>query len=223
MAFLVYFFVLLVAAGSVIFGLDWTQAPLNPPPYATPPAQTAAVTPAPATKPETPVSTKTVPATRIAKATDAVAKAPDSTVAKAPDTTTAPQATQAAVQPPATVPATDEATQAQARATDPAADTTASTTVAAAAHCNISACSSSYRSFRASDCTYQPMSGERRLCTKTATTGKIAAATHPRMTRRNEPRYDRRDAYDDGRRGYADERRGWGFDFFGGGSYADDR
>ncbi|MBB3659646.1 1A family penicillin-binding protein [Rhizobium sp. BK650] len=32
--------------------------------------------------------------------------------------------------------------------------------------CNIAACSRSYRSFRPSDCTYQPYSGERRLCEK---------------------------------------------------------
>jgi membrane peptidoglycan carboxypeptidase len=34
----------------------------------------------------------------------------------------------------------------------------------AAPSCNITACSRSYRSFRASDCTYQPFQGERRLC-----------------------------------------------------------
>ncbi len=32
--------------------------------------------------------------------------------------------------------------------------------------CNITACSRAYRSFRASDCTYQPYSGGRRLCEK---------------------------------------------------------
>lgn len=32
--------------------------------------------------------------------------------------------------------------------------------------CNITACSRSYRSFRPSDCTYQPYSGRRRLCEK---------------------------------------------------------
>ncbi|WP_025661787.1 PBP1A family penicillin-binding protein [Rhizobium sp. IBUN] len=32
--------------------------------------------------------------------------------------------------------------------------------------CNVRACSRSYRSFRPSDCTYQPYSGERRLCEK---------------------------------------------------------
>ncbi len=32
--------------------------------------------------------------------------------------------------------------------------------------CNVTACSASYRTFTASDCTYQPSQGERRLCTK---------------------------------------------------------
>jgi penicillin-binding protein 1A len=32
--------------------------------------------------------------------------------------------------------------------------------------CNITACSRSYRSFRPSDCTYQPYTGGRRLCEK---------------------------------------------------------
>jgi len=33
-------------------------------------------------------------------------------------------------------------------------------------HCNVSACTAAYRSFRPSDCTYQPTDGPRRLCTK---------------------------------------------------------
>ncbi len=32
--------------------------------------------------------------------------------------------------------------------------------------CDVSACNSAYRSFRESDCTYQPSNGPRRLCTK---------------------------------------------------------
>lgn len=36
----------------------------------------------------------------------------------------------------------------------------------AAPSCNISACERSYRSFRASDCTYQPYRGQRKLCTR---------------------------------------------------------
>jgi hypothetical protein len=32
--------------------------------------------------------------------------------------------------------------------------------------CNVDACTAAYRSFRASDCTYMPSAGQRRLCTK---------------------------------------------------------
>jgi len=32
--------------------------------------------------------------------------------------------------------------------------------------CNVSACAGAYRSFRASDCTYQPLGGPRRICAK---------------------------------------------------------
>jgi hypothetical protein len=210
MAFLVYFFVLLVAAASVVFGLDWTQAPLNPPPYATVPAQTAAVAPEPAPK---------AVGVKPAAHSVAVAKTTEKPSAKTADSV------QASV-PAAPVAAVDPATQAQASATP--ADTTGATPVAAAS-CNVSACSSAYRSFRASDCTYQPMSGERRLCTKSGSAGKVAAAAHPRSTHRAEPRddyrdrrysdrrdsyYDRRDAYDGDRRG------GWGLGgLFGGGDY----
>jgi BA14K-like protein len=34
------------------------------------------------------------------------------------------------------------------------------------ASCNVDACTAAYRSFRPSDCTYQPTNGPRRLCTK---------------------------------------------------------
>jgi 1A family penicillin-binding protein len=51
---------------------------------------------------------------------------------------------------------------------DPAPETTSDSAIAGGENtsrsCNISACSRSYRSFRPSDCTYQPYSGERRIC-----------------------------------------------------------
>ena len=37
---------------------------------------------------------------------------------------------------------------------------------AAQPQCDVNACAAAYRSFRASDCTYLPGGGERRLCTK---------------------------------------------------------
>lgn len=43
---------------------------------------------------------------------------------------------------------------------------TAATPDAAAPACNVQACEAAYRSFTASDCTYQPFDGPRRLCTK---------------------------------------------------------
>ena len=42
--------------------------------------------------------------------------------------------------------------------------------------CDIEACSASYRSFRASDCTYQPFFGERKLCTRGGSADDLAAA-----------------------------------------------
>lgn len=38
------------------------------------------------------------------------------------------------------------------------------TDVVAPPGCNVTACEAAYRSFRASDCTYQPNNGPRRLC-----------------------------------------------------------
>jgi hypothetical protein len=37
---------------------------------------------------------------------------------------------------------------------------------AVVAKCNIDRCAKAYKSFRASDCTYQPFEGERRLCAR---------------------------------------------------------
>src|SRR3569623_1246501 len=115
MAFLVYFFVLLVAAASVLFGLDWTQAPLNPPPYATVPAQIAAVAPDPAPK-----AVGVKPAAR----TIAVAKTTEKPPAKTADIVQAPV-------PAAAVAAVDPATQAQARATAGTAIAATATSTAA--------------------------------------------------------------------------------------------
>jgi hypothetical protein len=196
MSFLVYFFVLLVAAGSVIFGLDWTQAPLNPPPYAKLPTQQAvAAAPAPVMPKQHTVGAS---AREVALKTPAAEPASSgSTAANKTGNTT------------------DEATQAQASATDSSADQADKAgTTAAAAHCNVSACSASYRSFRASDCTYQPYEGARRLCTRTS--AKVAAASHPHSVRHADARGEARIT---DRRDYPD--RGWGFGFFGGDAYSD--
>ena len=193
MAFLVYLFVLVVAAGSIVFGLDLTQSPLQPPSYATPVAQTtdASATIAPA-KIKTTATTGTASAAKTS----------------APATSAANPAGVAA--------------NAQASAEDTQNQPATTAAVSAPNHCAIEACAAAYHSFRASDCTYQPFGSERRLCTKGATTKKIAAvrpsAVHhasrsPADIRRA---YDRRYAErDNARDSYAEPRRGWAFDLFG--------
>lgn len=49
--------------------------------------------------------------------------------------------------------------------------------------CNIAACSGAYRSFRASDCSYQPVEGARRQCELTPGAAKVAS--QPREWRAN--------------------------------------
>jgi BA14K-like protein len=74
----------------------------------------------------------------------------------------------------------------------------------AASSCNYQACSAAYYSFRASDCTYQPYDGPRRLCTKSGdprsardeSPDDLRGAT--RAVRRLPPRDRVDDAYDSG-------------------------
>ena len=48
--------------------------------------------------------------------------------------------------------------------------------LAASNRCNVQACASAYQSFRASDCTYQPFEGGRRVCEKPPGTGQKVAS-----------------------------------------------
>jgi hypothetical protein len=201
MAFFVYLFVLLVAAGSVIFGMDLTQSPLRPPAYATPSTQTTTSTPpvsAPAriasvaaTAPARAKSTAPAPANNVA----------ESTADKAADTSGVAAHAEASVQ--------------EAHAEPPVTNAA----VSAPNHCAIDACAAAYRSFRASDCTYQPYGAERRLCTKTTSSRRVAAlrpAVHHASRSDLRRAYDRAYAErDDNRGSYGDRRRGWAFDLFG--------
>jgi hypothetical protein len=49
----------------------------------------------------------------------------------------------------------------------------------AADHCDVAACETAYHSFRATDCTYQPTDGPRRLCSKGAPAAVAAEAAAP--------------------------------------------
>jgi hypothetical protein len=161
MSFLVYFFVLLVAASSVLFGLDWMHAPLQPPPSAARTMQTARV-PVPATNV---AETRAQPASQAHKVADA-------TPAVAP----APTASAAVAAVPASAAATDGVSATETTgSTDTQTAQAKETAVSKAPLCDVSACERSYHTFTPIDCTYQPYGGPRRLCTKGAPPGGHAA------------------------------------------------
>jgi hypothetical protein len=203
MTFFVYFIVLLITVGSVIFGADWMQAPMSPMPASKyelhaakpppPPVQQVAKadtkseakveTQAEANKPAAKPAETAGAATPATAATPAPA-APD--VAALPAPIVAEESSQvAAAEPPKcdiaacerayrTFTASDCTYQPSGevprrlctKGTPPAAASAARPEARAQATCNIAACSDAYISFNASDCTYQPSDGPRRLCTK---------------------------------------------------------
>ena len=151
MPFVVYFIVLLITAGSVLFGLDWLSAPMSPMP-ASKYALHAAKIPTPPPSPPRPESSATTgPAVAVNPAQGAV----DAAAVTAPATA-------------AGTPGTVEPTPAPSIAAEPAAT--------AQPQCDVTACASAYRSFTASDCTYQPFEGPRRLCEKGNPPQSAAAA-----------------------------------------------
>lgn len=157
MSRLAYFAVLMVALGSVLFGLDWQSAPMSP-----------------------------MPETRLAlQAASASAPPPMSRAVPAGPTgglsTAAPAKTGAAAN--AGGATTGQKVSVQTNAKQPGSSNAANPSPSAAADkanaalaqiavegtqlkCNARACASAYQSFQASDCTYQPRNGPRRLCKK---------------------------------------------------------
>ena len=132
MSFVVYFVVVLITASSVLFGLDWLQAPMSPMPVSQYQLR-AAKLPEPAQP--------AVAATQVPPAPVAVVAPPVQQQEPAPIVVPEPVA------------------------------------AAAPPRCDIGACTTAYRSFTSADCTYQPLEGPRRLCTKgdppaQATTGE---------------------------------------------------
>lgn len=157
MSFIVYFFVALIAAGSVLFGLDWLQAPLSP---------------MPASKYELRAAMPPPPAPTVVKVEPRVEPTP----AAAPMVAAKPQAPVAAAP---VVPATPAAPEQQPVAIVAPEPDAAATAQAAAPKCNIEVCAAAYRSFTAADCTYQPLDGPRRLCTRGAPPAAAAIPVPP--------------------------------------------
>lgn len=77
--------------------------------------------------------------------------------------------------------------------------------------CNVEACAAAYRSFRESDCSYQPVIGARRTCEGApglggpSSTGQAAAPPPPQQQAR--PQFDTRNAPQISRRNYEDALR----------------
>jgi hypothetical protein len=125
----VYGFVLVIALGSVLLGLDWRSAPMSP-------------------------MVDTLAGLRAAPApTPAVVQSPSETPSA---TIGAPIVPPGLAAPVARAPAPGAATQAAAPGVEAEPQV----------RCNIEACTAAYHSFRATDCTYLPISGPRRLCAK---------------------------------------------------------
>jgi hypothetical protein len=140
----VYGAVLVITLGSVLLGLDWLSAPMSPMinteaglRAAAPPQVSASPAPPAPLAPSEPSAT---PSANIG-----VPIVPPSLVAPARPNTPA---------------AGSGGTSAQA--TPPAMITAPAPEV----KCNIDACTAAYHTFTASDCTYQPIGGPRKLCTK---------------------------------------------------------
>ncbi|MBS0247511.1 MAG: BA14K family protein [Proteobacteria bacterium] len=194
MSFFVYFIVLLISVGSVIFGADWLQAPMTPMApsryelHAAKPPPQPAVQQAEAKAPDvTPSETTDAQAQASASATPVVAA--NQVTASPPPSAVMPQpaiveAPVAATEPPkcdiaacerayrsftpsdCTYQPSDGPRRLCTKGTPPAAASSVKPDARAQASCNIAACSDAYISFSASDCTYQPSDGPRRLCTK---------------------------------------------------------
>jgi hypothetical protein len=126
-----YSAVVLVAAGSVVMGLDWMSAPMPPMPT---PKNVVFVPPPP-------------PKVAVPVVAPVAVPNPAQSTNQSPPVASAPVASVAAPVPAATPVAAPLAAAAKIR-------------------CDADACAAAYRSFRESDCTYNPSSGPRRLCTK---------------------------------------------------------
>ena len=159
MSYIVYFFVALIAAWSVLFGLDSVPAPMSPMPPS-PYALRAAVPPPLSAPAIASVEPKAEPA-ETAKPSVVPAKPPVAVAAR-----------------PAPGPAQPTALDRQPASIVAAEPGSAAAPVgnASSPACNVAVCAAAYRSFTAADCTYQPGDGPRRLCTKGAPPATPVAA-----------------------------------------------
>jgi BA14K-like protein len=161
MQFLVYLTVLMVSVSTVLLEIHWLT---TPPPQPKPAVQASAPPPRPKVEgPNAELSPIYPRRVEPARPTSALANdiAAKSETGQKPAAETTGVATRADDSASASPP--DNAQNAQAYAPPPkqnAPDEAA----ASNNRCDVQACASAYKSFRASDCTYQPYGGPRRVC-----------------------------------------------------------
>ena len=190
MAFIFYFIVILVTAAGAMFGLDLATSPLPPTPNVpigrvaqapqpAPVKHVRKIAQAPANRRKRRASPTTVRSARSIRRRRADARTRRKRWPAAPPRRNrppngewlppaSPQQAMASAPPGDKQPAAKTADNAAQPAPQPLA-------APSAAHCNIAACSAAYRSFRAADCTFQPLQGPRRLCMRSGA-ARIAAA-----------------------------------------------
>jgi hypothetical protein len=206
MQFLVYLTILMVSVSTVLLEIHWLTTPPPQPKTAVqasaPPPRPKVEGPSPALSPVYPkkvepappaqnsvqngtgaatagnTATKSEPAQKpVAETTGAATRAEEPDKAKSAEAPVSAHNAQASV--------------AQPKQNEPD-DKAASNN-----RCDVQACASAYKSFRASDCTYQPFGGERRVCSKApeqrADRGQRDEPQRRAYNRRDDDRDDARD------------------------------
>lgn len=157
MSFLLYLVVLVVSVTSVMMGLDWLSSPA---PVVRPAVHTASAPAKLARVKRAKATTNTAAHKELAdiKTDRKPVTAADTTSANAEAKATSGTGGNEL----ARVAQGDNTVQAED--TDIKAPTEQATAAVAGPRCDVHACETYYRSFRASDCTYQPFDGPRRFC-----------------------------------------------------------
>jgi hypothetical protein len=201
MPFLAYVAIILVSLGGILFEVNWLTSPkldtkATVQASTAAPAKLAEATPA---KSDAPIAPRNVaptvtmgPAAPTAPAAPAAAQAQASEPAPAPSTVATIAAPVSAAPPVAPAPTVTPAPLAAAPSTagvastdfkrefttdvKPAAAATPALAVSTNNKCDVAHCSAAYQSFRASDCTFQPLEGPRKVCDRAPDTTQRAAA-----------------------------------------------
>jgi hypothetical protein len=193
MAFILYLAVLLVSAASVLFGLDLITSPLSSPPNVPIGRSVQHVARAPAV---TDTGERQTRKQALADDRELTPVYPARPGPSAPLQTNGTAASDETV--------TEPAPADQTASVPPAPDSERVAAVQPALReaqmsCDVQACGSAYRSFRSTDCTYQPSNGARRICEKSANGETAVAAPLPPAPKQalkpdSKPEYKRQQA-----------------------------